>query len=451
MPLPMAGLVINSPAGAYLLTEDTVLFTKKQFYEGLDSMYRYVDNNNYILNNYKTLYERVEKFTHIEKFSGKSLCSVLFPSDFVYNFNEDDKVISIREGILIKGRLTGAQVGSQSGSIIQSLWKRYGYSYACEFISNASFLFNWFAQFKGITISLRDITPLNSGEFDIFKKKEINKLNDFIEDFQQINGSNSDMDPDIKEMEIMQYISNTQSIIQKVFFEKYLDNSSSLQTMIKSKSKGSEIQVAYSSAFLMQQLVSNKRPAKLSTGGKRWLTTFDVKDDSIFSRGFCENSYLEGINPNEFFAQAQAARITITDTAVQTSNTGTMHRRMTKAQQDLVVQYDGSVRNNNNIIFQFNYGAGISAPSAVYSNDAVGYKIISFINMKELCTEINTSNGYYNSDSYSSILEEFNKINSKYGDDKISFETEENIINDMDNFSELSEVPDEDFEVNIDE
>ena len=97
-----------------------------------------------------------------------------------------------------------------------------------------------------------------------------------------------------KKMEISQFIVNTQETIQKKFFEKYLEKSSSLQTMIKSKSKGTEIQVAFTSGFLMQQWINSGRPTKMSTNGKRWLPTFDVNDNSIFSRGFCENSYVEG-------------------------------------------------------------------------------------------------------------------------------------------------------------
>lgn len=449
-PHPVEALTINSPAGAYLLTDDKTYFNQKEYQEGLDSIYKYT-NNDYVKNNFSTLFERLSQFPEINKYSGKSLCSVLFPHDFVYNYNENKNNIIIRNGVLIRGRLTAAHVGPQTGSIIQSLWKRYGYRYASNFISNASFLFNWFAQFYGMTISLKDITPLNKEEFRKYKIKEINKLNDFIIDYQKLNENNKDLDNDVKEMEISQFIVNTQETIQKKFFEKYLEKSSSLQTMIKSKSKGTEIQVAFTSGFLMQQWINSGRPTKMSTNGKRWLPTFDVNDNSIFSRGFCENSYVEGINPNEFFAQAQAARISVTDTAVKTSETGTLHRRMTKAQQDLVVQYDGSVRNNNNIIFQFNFGSGISATSSVYSNDAVGNQTISFINMKELCTEINSANGYFTGDIYSNILEEFNKINSKYGDDLISFEKEENVVNDMDNYTEVTENQDDDFEANVDE
>jgi DNA-directed RNA polymerase beta' subunit len=44
------------------------------------------------------------------------------------------------------------------------------------------------------------------------------------------------------------------------------------------------------------------------------------------------------------------------DTALKTADVGDMHRRMNKIVEDLVVAFDGSVRNDRNRIFQFVYG-----------------------------------------------------------------------------------------------
>ena len=247
-------------------------------------------------------------------------------------------------------------------------------------------------------------------------------------------------------------IENTKNIIQKEFFEKYLNLDSPLQVMINSKAKGSEIHVAKSAASLFQEFPDHaNRPQKLSTEGKRWLPTFSVNDESIFSRGFCTSSFQEGLNPDEFFGQAQSGRIGVIDTAVKTANTGAIQRRMTKAQQDLVVQYDGSVRSNNNIIFQFNYGAGFSSTSCVYSTDANGNKVISFIDIRELCSQINTEMGFPDIDISTKILEEFNSINSKYGEEIITEQLEmETNINDGDNYIERVNFDDEEMATEID-
>lgn len=450
-PAPVEGLVINGQTGAYLLTRDEVILTESQFQKGLDYVFRYTKND-YVKTNLVTLQKRIEKFSNLNKFSGKAICSVLFPEDFVYNYIENNKIIKIRNGILVEGTLTGAQVGPQSGSIVQSLWKRYGPDIAASFITNGSFLFNWFSEFYGFTIALKDITPTSYNNFKEFKKKEILQLNMEIINLPKLQKDANETDIDMREIETLQKIENTKNIIQKTFFEKHLDLKSPLYVMLNSKAKGSETDVSRSSCSLFQLIVNDTRPLKLSTKGKRWLPTFSVNDNSIFSRGFCSNSYLEGLDPDEFFVSAQTGRIGVIATAVKTANLGAMQRKMTKAQQDLVVQYDGSVRSNNNIIFQFNYGAGFSASEAVYSTDSNGIKLISFVNIRELCSEINTEYGFPDIDISNKILEEFDKINSKYGDEKITETETEEVelnINDLENYKEILIFDDEDIPVDI--
>jgi DNA-directed RNA polymerase II subunit RPB1 len=49
-------------------------------------------------------------------------------------------------------------------------------------------------------------------------------------------------------------------------------------------------------------------------------------------------------------------RIGIIDTAVKTSQTGYIQRRLIKGLEDLKVEYDMTVRNNQNKIIQYSYG-----------------------------------------------------------------------------------------------
>lgn len=63
------------------------------------------------------------------------------------------------------------------------------------------------------------------------------------------------------------------------------------------------------------------------------------------SRGFVENSYLRGLTPQEFFFHAMGGREGLIDTAVKTAETGYIQRRLVKAMEDVMVKYDGTVRN----------------------------------------------------------------------------------------------------------
>nr|GME00761.1 DNA-directed RNA polymerase II subunit 1 [Ipomoea batatas] len=82
-----------------------------------------------------------------------------------------------------------------------------------------------------------------------------------------------------------------------------------------------------------------------------------TKDDyGPESRGFVENSYLRGLTPQEFFFHAMGGREGLIDTAVKTSETGYIQRRLVKAMEDIMVKYDGTVRNSLGDVIQFLYG-----------------------------------------------------------------------------------------------
>jgi DNA-directed RNA polymerase subunit A' len=57
----------------------------------------------------------------------------------------------------------------------------------------------------------------------------------------------------------------------------------------------------------------------------------------------------------------------LVDTAVRTAQSGYMQRRLMNALQDMSVRYDGTVRTNDDIIVQFEYGEdGIDPAKSTY-------------------------------------------------------------------------------------
>ena len=79
-------------------------------------------------------------------------------------------------------------------------------------------------------------------------------------------------------------------------------------------------------------------------------------DDSAEARGFVENSFISGQTPQEFFYHAMGGREGLIDTAVKTSETGYIQRKIVKLMEDLKVDYDYTVRNSSGCIIQFVYG-----------------------------------------------------------------------------------------------
>ena len=116
--------------------------------------------------------------------------------------------------------------------------------------------------------------------------------------------------------------------------------------MINSGSKGKATNIAQMVACLGQQNVDGKRIPNGFTD--RTLPHFSKYDDGPESRGFVESSFLEGLTPQEFFFHAQGGREGLIDTAVKTSETGYIQRRLVKAMEDVKITTDGTVRNAKN-------------------------------------------------------------------------------------------------------
>ena len=103
-----------------------------------------------------------------------------------------------------------------------------------------------------------------------------------------------------------------------------------------------------------QQAVRGER---LSRGyWNRTLPHFRKGDLGAQAKGFVKASYKSGLHPTEYFFHAMGGREGLVDTAVRTSRSGYMQRRLINALEDLKVKEDGTVRNTADTIIQFRFG-----------------------------------------------------------------------------------------------
>lgn len=138
------------------------------------------------------------------------------------------------------------------------------------------------------------------------------------------------------------------------YAQKNLKEDNNVKQMVVAGSKGSFINISQMSVCVGQQIVEGKR---IPMGFRhRTLPHFTKDDFSPEARGFVENSYLRGLTPQEFFFHAMAGREGLIDTAVKTAETGYIQRRLVKALEDVMVHYDGTVRNSLGDLIQFVYG-----------------------------------------------------------------------------------------------
>ncbi len=118
--------------------------------------------------------------------------------------------------------------------------------------------------------------------------------------------------------------------------------------------KGSTLNVLQMVAVVGQQIIAGHR---VPDGFQdRSLPHFSKNSKTPQSKGFVRNSFYLGLTPPEFLFHAISGREGLVDTAVKTAETGYMLRRLMKLLEDLLAQYDDTVRNLANGIVQFTYG-----------------------------------------------------------------------------------------------
>lgn len=426
---PEAAMIYNSVASAFLLSRDDLVFSEEIFNKAIDFLLANMKSD-YCLENYKTLKKRIEMM-EVNPLSGKSLMSVLFPADFYYKRADEkgNNNVLIGNGILLKGRLMKRHVGEDSFSIVSNIYKNYGKKAAADFISASNFLFNWYIFRLGFTLSFKDCTLREFAEGFSNKRlglvesanKQLMKMKPLPDeaDFYQI---------DEHKQEINDIFTNVGRKITKEAAS-HLDLENSIFVMVKSDAKGSKAKAIEIVGSMGNSYVNNELPALNISNNKRWLSTFSVDDKRLQSRGFSINSYFEGMDVDAYFAQCQSGRMGLIDTAVGTASIGYMQRKMVKAQEDLVINYDGSIRNQVGVIFQFAYGPNFKTQEMVLDNSDDNFSVFSFINIKETVGKINYDNGFnYNIEG--EIIDLAKQINDKYGFEGFNFRPEETVDED---------------------
>jgi DNA-directed RNA polymerase II subunit RPB1 len=142
--------------------------------------------------------------------------------------------------------------------------------------------------------------------------------------------------------------------MQKIVMDKVAPSVNSIYRMISAKSKGSETNLTQIMCCLGNQNVDGRRlPLGFS---RRTLPHFCKDDHSAEARGFVHSSFYAGLKPHEFFFHSMAGREGLSDTAIKTSKTGYIQRKLVKALEDISVKYDGSVRDSSDNLLSLRYG-----------------------------------------------------------------------------------------------
>jgi DNA-directed RNA polymerase II subunit RPB1 len=128
-----------------------------------------------------------------------------------------------------------------------------------------------------------------------------------------------------------------------------------LWDMITSGSKGSPANAFQMAVAVGTQIITGQRiPLDQHTG--RTLSCFPHGTNTAASRGLVTRSYVDGLQPQEFFFHNMGGREGLVRTAIMTAETGYLQRRLVKVLEDLIGMADSSVRDAELRVVQYKYG-----------------------------------------------------------------------------------------------
>uniref|UniRef100_A0A453CSQ3 DNA-directed RNA polymerase subunit n=1 Tax=Aegilops tauschii subsp. strangulata TaxID=200361 RepID=A0A453CSQ3_AEGTS len=268
-----------------------------------------------------------------------------------------DTMVRIEKGELLSGILCKKTLGTSIGGLIHVIWEEVGPDAARKFLGHTQWLVNYWLLQHGFSIGIGD-TIADAGTMKKISDTISKAKNDVDELIKQAHDKKLEPEPGRTMMESFE--NRVNQVLNKArddagsSAQKSLPESNNLKAMVTAGSKGSFINISQMTACVGQQNVEGKRIPFGFAG--RTLPHFTQNNYSPESRGFVENSYLRGLTPQEFFFHAMGGREGLIDTAVKTSETGYIQRRLVKAMEDIMVKYDGTVRNSVGDVIQFLYG-----------------------------------------------------------------------------------------------
>ena len=349
---PIIGIYQDSLLGSYRFTRPGIHFTPRQAMNLL-MMYSKVD-----VNALKNAGDKVTSFD--------ILSQILAPFTMKYktklyedeeDYETSNNVLEIRNGKYIRGQLEKSVLASTTKGIIHRMFNDFGNMAAANFIDDLQNIVTEYMKTSSFSVGISDLIANKATQDKIIQvitaqKQEVQSLIEKVHlgIFENNTAATNMAEFETRVNNMLNDANNQAGSIGR----KSLSKTNRFVMIVNSGSKGTPINISQMISCLGQTNVDGKRiPYGFEN---RTLPHFSKFDDSPTARGFIENSYISGLTAPELFFHAMGGRIGLIDTAVKTSQTGYIQRRLIKGLEDLKVEYDMTVRNNKGKIIQFAYG-----------------------------------------------------------------------------------------------
>ncbi len=273
------------------------------------------------------------------------------------DYGTSNNVFEVMGGKYIRGQLEKGVLGSGGKGLLQRICNYFGNMAAADFVDNLQNIVTEYMKVSAFSVGISDLiadkaTNEKIAQTITAKKTDVKNLIDqtHLGIFENKTGKTNEEEFETQVTNILNNATNEAGKIGR----KSLDKGNRFVIMVNAGSKGGEINISQMISCLGQQTVDGKRiPYGFEN---RTLPHYTKYDDSPTARGFVESSFISGLSPEELFFHAMGGRVGLIDTAVKTSQTGYIQRRLIKGLEDLKVEYDMTVRNNKQRIIQFSYG-----------------------------------------------------------------------------------------------
>ena len=368
---PILGGIQDFISSVFQFTSKDSIYNKKDTLKLLYIGGIYLDNPNFRLEQMKPIITDPEPM-----YSGKQIFSTLFPDDLNIKVKskfckrcdvckkeecEYDAYVTIVNGELVTGTIDENSFGAmQSNSILQRIIKDHGNARGRQFLDDATKMLLYVIRQNGMTMGLDEVF-VRGEAFEAIQNilhKADEEADVLIQAFYEDDTTILKRAPgrsmrETLELRLRQGLAEARKEAEETAAFFIGDKAHSV-IMTKSGARGNILNLGQMSAVVGQQAIRGER---INRGySSRTLPHFKENDLSPKARGFVESSYRNGLKPVEFFFHAMGGREGLVDTAVRTSTSGYMQRRLVNALQDMVIENDGTVRNSDKNIIQFKFG-----------------------------------------------------------------------------------------------
>jgi DNA-directed RNA polymerase II subunit RPB1 len=293
--------------------------------------------------------------------SGKQALSAVIPAPTNAQLKAaDDAPISIKHGRISEdsGALGKDAFQRNTHGLVHTVYNELGPRALTDMLDGTQRLVcDWLLQ-AGFSVGLSDLM-ISQGATDEIQKTLEETTKKVDEAIRVIHGKNwkpkvSLNTPDVDFEDGVNEMLNKARVTAEKIAMKRVDPSNRIKRMITAGSKGSELNIVQMTATLGQVNIYQKRPGYGFEG--RTLPHYTKYDDGAHARGFVNSSFARGLTPSEFLFHSMGGRVGLIDTAVKTSESGYISRKLVKAMEDCKIAADGTVRNALMQVVQVQYG-----------------------------------------------------------------------------------------------